>query len=154
MKAKVWYMAKFVFAACVINMLIGCTNGQGNTIPWWEWLFAPASDGSAGHAGSFLTTIGQILGGPWGYALAGAGASATPVYKWFKHSRSASGLIQATQEARGALDPEARKIFDDTAREVMNNAKSGNLRAYVRDKKEKLRLAGKMSLEKFSMKHN
>lgn len=153
MKLRIWYVTKLVFAACVINLLIGCTNGQGNNVPWWQWMFGPASDGSAGHAGSFLTTVGQVLGGPWGYALAGVGAATGPVYKWLHHDKSATGLIQATQEARAALDPEARKIFDDTAREVMNNARSGNLRAYVRNKKDKLRRSGKITLEKFSKNH-
>jgi len=153
MKKKICYVIKFVCVACIVNILIGCVDGQGNDISWAQWMFAPASDGSAGPAGSFLNTVGQLLGGPWGYALTGLGASTGPLYKWWKHSRSASGLIQATQEARGALDPETRKVFDDTAREAMNNAKSGNLRAYVRDTKNKLRRSGKMVLEKFSDKH-
>jgi len=154
MKKKICYFLKFVFAAAVINLVVACTNSQGEEISWSEWLFQSSEDGGGGYAGAFLTTVGQVLGGPWGYALAGVGAATGPVYKWFHHDKSATGLIQVTQEARAALDPEARKVFDDTAREAMNNAKKGNLRSYVRDKKNKLRRSGKMILERFSDKHS
>jgi len=152
MKLKIWYWTKFVVAAIVINLMIACSDGQGNDIPWHEWMFG-ASEGGGSNAGSFLTMLGGLLGGPWGYVLAGAGAATGPVYKWLHHDRSASGLIAVTQEARAALDPKSRKVFDDTARDAMNNAKSGNLRGYVRDKKVKLRRQGKMILDKFSAKH-
>jgi len=154
MKKKIWYITKFVLFACVINMLlVACTDGQGNDISWVTWLFAPSADGSAGNAGSFLTTVGQVLGGPWGYVITGIGAGIGPAYKWMHHDKSASGIIKATQEARAALPKEARKIFDDTARDFMDEARNGNLRSYVRSKKEKLRRSGKMTLEKFSDKH-
>lgn len=153
MKSKIWFITKFVLMACVINLLIACTNSQGQDIGWVEWMFKPEGGETTGHLGSFLSSVGQIVGGPWGYALAGVGAATAPAYKWYHHDKSATGLIQATQEARGALDPEARKVFDDTAREAMNNATSGNLRTYIRNKKDKLRKSGKMALEKFSDKH-
>lgn len=154
MKSKTLFITKIVIAAVLINLLIACTDANGNNVSWVHWMFAPDASGGSGNAGAFLTSVGQALGGPWGYALAGVGASATPIYKWFKHEKSAAGLVQATQEARAALDPKARKVFDDTAREFMNNATSGNLRAYVRSKKVKLKRAGKLALERLSDKHN
>jgi len=153
MKSKIWYVTKLLILAVVINLLLACTDSGGNDISIMDWWFAPSDDGGA-NVGNLLTAVGAALGGPWGYALAGAGAATGPVYKWFHHDKSATGLIKTVQAARAALPDDARKVFDDTSREVMNNAKTGNLRAYVRTKKEKMRRSGKLALEKFSDKHS
>ena len=141
---------KLLFMAFFINLLVGCSTG--------DWLFgtpptASNPGGTTGAAGGFLSMLGGIVGGPIGYVVTGLGAAAGPLYKWLKHDRSSSGLIQGIQRSRSKLPQEARDLFDAEMRDFMDHTYKGDLRGYVRDKKSALRKSGKMALDNLSNKH-
>ncbi len=146
MKKHFLFAMRFLLMVFFVNFLVGCLGGSGSG-------GGGGGQDVADNTGTFLTFLGGIVGGPIGYAVTGLGAAAGPLYKWFKHDKSADGMMIATQSARGKLPEEARKVFDDEMRSVMDHTLKGDLRSYVRKKKMKLRKAGKMAMSQFSNKH-
>ncbi len=154
MKSKFLFVAKFMAMVIIINFLCGCEAWDA-TVNWFMGTPPTAANpgGTQGHGAGLMAILGGLLGGPIGYAVTGVGAAVGPLYKWFKHDKSGDGLILATQKARGALPEDAREVFDNTMRDMMDHTIKGDLRSYVREKKEKLRKNGKMIQERFSKKH-
>jgi len=151
---------RFLFLLILTNILVACQNPSGVEVDAWTWVEGYLFGWEEGDTGNFtalLSTIGNMVGGPYGW-IAGIVGTAVPVYvKTRKTKKGLEGIVLATQAARATLSKDDRKVFDDAARDVMNEVK-GDPRNLVRIIKTRLK---RLSIKKggaimpsLSSKHN
>ena len=79
-KSKLYF--KFLVIMLLTNILVACTDNNGNPVDFMPWVDGFLFGWEAGDAGSFtdiFSAIGKIVGGPYGWA-AGIIGTAVPVY--------------------------------------------------------------------------
>ena len=157
MKLKLVF--RFLVILVITNLLVACSNPQGVEVPFTQWVEGALfgwGDGEPGNFGAIFSTLASAIGGPYGWA-AGIIGTAVPAYVTArKKKQGIMGVVNGMQAARATLSEEQRLVFDNAARDVMNDAK-GDPRQLVRNIKDKLRIAalntGKPIIPSLSMKH-
>lgn len=138
------FIFKFLLIVIVTNLLVACENPAGEPVSMGEFVSGFLfgwGEGDAGNFGNILTTLATVIGGPYGWAAGIIGTALPAGVAAYKKNKGIQGVVVGMQAARETLSEADRKVFDNAAREAMNDVRSGNPRELVRKAKNVLKLA-------------